>query len=393
MKMYKVISCLCIFGAIGSAQCVQMTPQIQSLLDEKARKIKELEKCDSERKTFVIAGISTLGLTAVGVGGNIALANKNKKLDSELSGKKSELSSKRQELADLQAEQRRARIAELEKACEAKKTSGFLWNGWTCVEIDAIGRPCTSGGRTGTLKEDSAGDINCKKVAPQIELTKCVCDIPKDAPIKLVVENLNNATMLTSVNIDCGGGGVIVSSTGVSLDVAELSDDVQCTISGTGYKTKTMTIAELKKAEGKIQLEPEKIEEIPPVVLNASVDGTAYWYNNFDGADNITNSPESIGNAGDWVVQFPAYAVKGTSACNNNDGQYAGLSTAEQQHVKGQHCWCKIESVAGQPAVSRWGYLSKIEYGNCLLKCAEFCGDYVKDYADFRGAMFGSVNW
>ena len=124
MKMYKAISLLGLFGVVGNAYSVQMTPQIQKLLDEKAQKVAELEKCDKTRKGFMIAGISTLGLTAVGIGGNIALANKNKKLDAELTDKKSELASKKKELSSLQSQQIQSIVAQqlkLQKeACDAK---------------------------------------------------------------------------------------------------------------------------------------------------------------------------------------------------------------------------------------------------------------------------------
>lgn len=112
MKMYKAISLLDLFGVVGNAYSVQMTPQIQSLLDQKAQKVAELEKCDKTRKGFMIAGISTLGLTAVGVGGNIALANKNKKLDAELDSKKTELAGKQNKLISLQNQRLQEQLAQ-----------------------------------------------------------------------------------------------------------------------------------------------------------------------------------------------------------------------------------------------------------------------------------------
>ena len=110
--MYKTVLLLGLFGVVGNVGAVQMTPQIQKLLDQKAAKVAELEKCDKNRKAFVIAGVSTLGLTAVGIGGNIALANKNKKLDAELTTKKSELNTKRQELSSLQSQQLQKQLAQ-----------------------------------------------------------------------------------------------------------------------------------------------------------------------------------------------------------------------------------------------------------------------------------------
>ncbi len=53
---------------------VQMTAQIRRLLDQKEEKIKQLEACEGKKRGWMIAGISTIGLTAVGVGVNIAQA-------------------------------------------------------------------------------------------------------------------------------------------------------------------------------------------------------------------------------------------------------------------------------------------------------------------------------
>ena len=58
--------------------------QIRKLINEKKQKMAQLEQCAKKVNGFKIAGISTLGLTAVGVGGNIALASKNKSLDTQI---------------------------------------------------------------------------------------------------------------------------------------------------------------------------------------------------------------------------------------------------------------------------------------------------------------------
>lgn len=81
-----------------------MTNEIRGLMDEKERKMQELEKCDGKRKAFMIAGISTVGLTAVGVVGNVVLANKNKKLSEEINTKQSTLDSKQGTLNNLNNE-------------------------------------------------------------------------------------------------------------------------------------------------------------------------------------------------------------------------------------------------------------------------------------------------
>ena len=95
--MLKPVSFLVIalFGVISvfPGNAAQMTPQIQELLRQKEEKAKQLEACDGKRKAWMIAGISTIGLTAVGVGVNIAQASKSKKLDTDLKNRQTELDS------------------------------------------------------------------------------------------------------------------------------------------------------------------------------------------------------------------------------------------------------------------------------------------------------------
>ena len=54
--------------------CFAQHPRITQLIAEKQAKMEKLEKCQGTTKNLKIAGISTLGITAVGVGANIAEA-------------------------------------------------------------------------------------------------------------------------------------------------------------------------------------------------------------------------------------------------------------------------------------------------------------------------------
>lgn len=65
--------------------CLGVNDRIYKLMQEKQAKMEKLEKCQGTTKNLKIAGISTLGITAVGVGANIAEAVvlKNTKEDVE----------------------------------------------------------------------------------------------------------------------------------------------------------------------------------------------------------------------------------------------------------------------------------------------------------------------
>jgi len=54
--------------------CLGVNDRIYKLMQEKQAKMEKLEKCQGTTKNLKIAGLSTLGITAVGVGANIAEA-------------------------------------------------------------------------------------------------------------------------------------------------------------------------------------------------------------------------------------------------------------------------------------------------------------------------------
>lgn len=109
--------------------CLAENPRITRLMREKQAKMEQLEKCMGSSKGLKIAGISTLGLTAVGVAGNIAEAkviqeydSKIEKTDKNIEKTKAEIQEKRDALAEKE-EAEAKRIAAEE---QAKRESRIL---------------------------------------------------------------------------------------------------------------------------------------------------------------------------------------------------------------------------------------------------------------------------
>ena len=100
--MKKIISFVGLFAVlgvgIGDAHGVAMSAQVRRLLQEKQEKIEQLEKCEGKKQGWMIAGISTIGLTAVGVGLNIAQASKSNRLSDEIDASREELRRRESEL-------------------------------------------------------------------------------------------------------------------------------------------------------------------------------------------------------------------------------------------------------------------------------------------------------
>ena len=133
-----LVACITSIGTV-SAHSVPMTAQIQSLLNEKQQKIEALEKCEGKKQGWMIAGISTIGLTAVGVGINISQAHKTKNLTAQIESSEASLKNAQNELSDLNnqiiAEKKRIETLEKEKQL-CNNTAGKWWNATngTCVD-------------------------------------------------------------------------------------------------------------------------------------------------------------------------------------------------------------------------------------------------------------------
>lgn len=135
-----LIACILSIDAIV-AQGLSMTPQIQRLLDEKQQKIEALEKCEGKKQGWMIAGISTIGLTAVGVVGNIALANKSKNIDSEISNEKSSLNAAQRELDDVNDKI----AAEKQRQEESQEENNDIFTVKSSAEVHGAQKPVVTG--------------------------------------------------------------------------------------------------------------------------------------------------------------------------------------------------------------------------------------------------------
>ncbi|MBP5485855.1 MAG: hypothetical protein J6Y07_04075 [Alphaproteobacteria bacterium] len=120
---------IALVGMIGKANAVSDEVLIQQLVDEKNQKLVVLEQCTKKVTGFKVAGISTLGLTAVGVAGNIALKNKNKEMDGQITFAKNELARQQEKTKDSKT------LAERQADCEAHKDIA-KWDGKTCTCLD-----------------------------------------------------------------------------------------------------------------------------------------------------------------------------------------------------------------------------------------------------------------
>ena len=138
--------------------------------------------------------------------------------------------------------------------------------------------------------------------------------------------------------------------------------------------------------------------------LDASINGPDFGFVSANG--NGTYNPAVYGlttsDLGKWGTLFPYGKVIGESICSSTGGAYAQSGTPDE-NTNGKYCWCKATGyVSGdtnsstltgtvQPVSSAsWVFnLSYSSFGGCASGCAHNCGGTVRNYPDFRPAVFG----
>ena len=166
--MKKSISILAII-VVGvmpaiSGYGAQMTSQIQRLLEQKEEKIKKLEECEGKKQGWKIAGISTIGLTAVGVGVNIAQSNKSDQLSDEIDLNRQQLERQQEKLSRIetqiaQKEHEKAERERAEKERAEREQAERAKPGQDGVEVGIIQSPELdhNDGKIGEACDDGKG--------------------------------------------------------------------------------------------------------------------------------------------------------------------------------------------------------------------------------------------
>ena len=122
MKKYMIFALMI---AIVPNYVFGESARYRQLVAEKQRKMAELEQCSGDVNGWKIAGISTLGLTAVGVAGNIALANKQSNLDDKIAKADKQIDKYNSQIEIRQGEI----MAENVRRSDCQKTGGTYTSG------------------------------------------------------------------------------------------------------------------------------------------------------------------------------------------------------------------------------------------------------------------------
>lgn len=158
--------------------CLGASARYTQLVREKQRKMEQLEKCMGASKGLKIAGVSTIGLTAVGVAANIAEAKTIKTNEKAIEKKNKEIESAQKALGDKKAEIAK-KEAEAEILAECK--TALNDNNITSAEKDESGNckilTCDTGFEPAENKQSCEQKENIKVEDSQTENNfKILCE-------------------------------------------------------------------------------------------------------------------------------------------------------------------------------------------------------------------------
>jgi len=123
-------------------------------------------------------------------------------------------------------------------------------------------------------------------------------------------------------------------------------------------------------------------DSIVSVVLDPSIGGNSYTYNNSTGVWKTVFSYGNVSGVSTCVSTAPTGGRGSTTTSAGTPLESPGGETS------GGYCWCRMT----HPMSSLWAFFN--DRGNasrCASLCTDYCGDYVRSDADLRGGLFGSV--
>lgn len=124
-------------------------------------------------------------------------------------------------------------------------------------------------------------------------------------------------------------------------------------------------------------------DSVVTVVLDPTIHGTSYTYNNSTGVWKTVFSYGNVSGISTCVPDVPSGSV-GSITTKETGGYLDAVGGA----TTGKYCWCKMT----HPMSSLWVFYADrgtVDY--CVATCTDYCGSRVRGDAVLRSGLFGSV--
>ena len=389
--------------AIAPNICFGAGARYTQLVREKQRKMEELEKCMGATNGLKIAGLSTIGLTAVGVAGNVAQAKKLDEYESGIESKQKELEKVNKDIAEKEAEIKKAKEAEeaaaaQKKAAEENGTETPTTNdslayipnsqdGLKCYgsggNWDESSKTCDCGVNTfedGECKD--AEEIVIDLIRPESAVQgSTLTSSPSNDRVESVPTSETEPPAASKSSDDVKSGDKLVN-TKKEKDFSK-SDSKSPSTSGEVNQSQKKTSSNKSSSKATSGDTSTKIYQNKINLAHNATEVSSRSYTGVCERGTLSNSfvrqkyactTESTGN---WITKFDSYTAKGGSYCAGN--KMDTVYTAGTPSGSGSNCWCKVTNSAGN---NSWVYTSLVP--NCSADCAYHCAYQLGTYEKFR---------
>ena len=377
-------------------------PRIQELISQKQAKMQRLEKCQGTTKGLKIAGLSMLGITAVGVGVNIGEASKIKQNERAINTKDAEIASLKEEIAKKKREEEeRKRIAQQQSQqneTQPQPDNKNNENQQSVVQDKRCNTVCDANiddKYVACVENNTVGYYYCKDAKWETK------SIPADVPAFKCAEGMAPTGWIPFVDIkdDYWRNQVLYAkgsdSVSIGSALVKWENDVFCIGCAPGYVPESEDSYHCIKKEPENEANESKCNEILKEGVSWDSRYVRWEPMAEDGftMDNEFDDGSTSGglSAGEWGVTFSTGEVRGRALCSSTKGT-RGQPGNPNETDSGEYCWCKItnNNIPECSNISSFSWLSRGggDAGDCTSFCVRMCAQRVIEL-DSRRAMFG----
>lgn len=384
-------------------------PRIQELISQKQAKMQRLEKCQGTTKGLKIAGLSMLGITAVGVGVNIGEASKIKQNERAINTKDAEIASLKEEIAKkkreeeerkrIEAEEERERIAQQQSRRNETKPQTDNKNNenqQTVVQDKRCNTVCDDNiddKYVACVENNTVGYYYCKDAKWE------TVSITADMLTGHCPDNTAPTGWIPFRDIKPDGWKNVVLYAKDDVDAVSISPvkghlvgDVLCMACAPGYVPAKHGYDCVDEKKAMLL----KCEEI--LIEDAPWDSKHFKWepivpNGYTMALDWSGATSGL-NAGEWSVKLNKGTIKGRALCSSTRGT-SRQSGNPKGTGGGQYCWCKItnNNISECSDVTSFSWVFDIENETpreCEISCSLTCAySMFGSYGSARKAMFG----
>jgi hypothetical protein len=354
-KLKFALGVFALFPCIANADALD--DKIAELTRQKLDKIAQLEQCQKSTKGLKIAGITTLGISTIGIAANIGEAVKIKKLDGELSSIETQKKDLQQKIAAAKKEQERKKAAALLALVAEEGDDGNESPGGD-EDNDGTGITPTQRAHhdtctAGEIAKMSDGGRGVKTAWWSVSENKCAARTCK-AGYYLVLKNGVSQGWCRYGCDDMSKFGQIDSYT---LDSREDGGACETAIAETS-------------------------------ALNEDTNGLESWYNK----------------SAIWQVVFPYGYINGDATCvseaeyGQSAGSLNGADVVDNDFTAGLKdndsngndrnlCFCRMS----EPEKSKWVFRDSYNAAGCSDSCAASCASRASSNVGWRRVLFDAI--